>query len=711
MLVEKLIGAFIVMLLPTAYGHTISGMDSIQKQISKRSTNQPIDQIYENLPRQDIDFINFHLQELTSYNGSDCDVCKNRITYGQSLINKQPNDQHLISLLLFKYCMVLNDNDESECDNVDFFITTNSQNNEIPIDKFDSGIAAATSINFFDNDFIQMLKHINVSSDLTLEYYCFYKDSKSCDLPETPSIDIYDFDSKWPTKLPKHYQEPIYNRTSRETFNVLHISDFHNQLRFEMASEANCSQGLCCLPESYNEDLPKIKNHNFTQVFLDEDPSLNNQSYEISFYPDAYYDSDSKFVKGDYYDYPKYRGWDFEYQPVTTFGSYQCDPPEILLNNSLIHIGQTTSENNYEFSLFTGDIVDHDVVHCNANTTKFAEIRSYKIMKHFLGDLPVFPTLGNHDTFPYGQLPPLKYYNQSNFNDSDYHWNDDLMSKLWTSNEWLPESDQQQIKSHYSGFSTVTSRGLKVISLNSNCYYQKNLWSYIDLETDPDLFGQWSFLIDELIESESKDQRVWILAHIPSGDSDALPIQSKIFAKIIERFSPYTIANIFFGHTHKDQFKVLYDNNEEPVNMAWISQAITPLGPSNPSWRYYEVEDESFNIINGYNYYTKLNETFTNNGIEPEWQYEYNPRSTYDPDGKWPERAPLNATFWNEFVVSKLKNQSNIEFNQMYSNLLHRFAPNSPKCDNGSAISDGCYNSNYCDVTGFLSDEYQKCLR
>lgn len=687
-----------------AAAQAVYGLNVIQKQLDARAANF-LDPIYDSLSRQDADFINVHLRELSAYDGSDCDKCKNKIRYGKQLLEHEPDKKHLISLLLFRYCIVEHSGSQSKCDNKDFFVTTNTRANVNAADVASSfdGWSGTASVSFHDNDFLQMLLHFNESSELDLEYYCYYKSSGACDLPGTPDISRYNLDSLWPDKQEKHYSEPVYNKTDRETFNVLHVSDFHNQLRFQVGAEANCSQGLCCLPETYNEDLVGVSDYNFTTQLASSDG--------VSFYPDAHYDESGTYIKGEYYDFPAYRGWDFGMKPATTFGSYACDPPEVLLNNSLKIINETIGDNKYEFSLFTGDIVDHDLYHDDANFTKTEEIRSYQIMKHFLQDIPVYPTLGNHDAFPYGQMATLSTSNHLNLADSDYHWNEELMAQLWTSNGWLPANQQLELRNHYAGFLVTTHRGLKVISLNSNCWYQKNLWSYINLETEFDSFGQWQFLIDELVESEANDQRVWILAHIPSGDYDALPIQSHIFAKVVERFSPYTIANVFFGHTHRDQFKILFSSDGEPVNMAWVSQAITPLGTSNPSWRYYEVEDESFNIVNVFHYYTPLNETFTNHGDEPEWKFEYSARDTYDPNHTWPERAALNATFWNDYVLANIKNETNVDFNQLYTNLLHRFAPDIPDCNNNSRVSDECYTVNWCYSGTFLSDEYQKCQR
>lgn len=692
------------MWLTTVTAITIPGFRSLHKQqLAKRDANL-IDTIYNNLAYRDTDWINRHLPNLTNVTGDLCDKCKHKMRYAKTLLQENPEKDHLISLLLFKYCLVLNKNQESKCDNIDFFVTTTTSNTRVKSPLYDGGVDGASSINFYDNDFLRVLKAFNTSSDLDLEYYCYYK-AGACKLPKTPSLDsLYQFLSKLPQKPEKAYRAPV-SAEKNELFNVLHISDFHIQLRFTVGSESNCSQGLCCLPESYNTKLTN-SSYNFTSLYLAAGNTA--KSFELSFYPDAHYLDNGTYVTGEYYNLPAGRGYNSETLPASTFGAYLCDIPEVLMNNTLKYISSFMNDKKFEFTVFTGDLVDHDVLHCDANTTKTAEIKSFNLMKHFLKQIPVYPTLGNHDTFPYGQLTPASM----NF-DQSYNWNDELMAKLWINNGWLNATKSDFLKNHYSGFSTITSRGLKVIALNSNCYYQKNLWAYVNMTSNFDVFGQWQFLIDELIESERIDQRVWIMSHIPSSDYDALPLQSEIFQRIVKRFSPYTIANIFYGHTHRDQFKILYSSNSTDVQsalqVAWISQSVTPDAYNNPSWRYYEVEDKTFNIINSYNYFTKLNETFVNGGEEPVWNFEYSARKLYDPDGKWPITAPLNATFWHTYVAANLKNQTNIEFNQLYSNMQYRQSPYVPECRNGSEVSTTCRHENWCDVSNFLSYDYIKC--
>lgn len=695
-----------VLLIAIASGFILPGLPKLQYQLQTRSlavrSESLIDTIYDDLDYESQDFINENLAKLKKFNGSQCDTCKNRLTFARDLVHSQPGKQHLISLLLYKDCV--NKKSDSKCAQIDFFLTTTSKNKQKLLGDLEGGVDSATSVDFFDNDFLHMIKNFNVSSETDMEYYCYFKQKGACDLPQAKEVDM---SSYWPKKDDKFTKEPQYKVSNRTLFNVLHLSDFHIQYRYTVGAESMCESDPCCMPESVNKTLP-TSHYNFTSIYSNIDSA--SSTFKYSFYPKAHYNQDGKYVKGEYYDLPKHRGFESVSLPASTFGAYYCDPPQILINNSMRYVGKVLQDKKFEFAIFTGDMVDHDEYHCDLETTKRAETDIANVIKQNLKDIPVFPTLGNHDTFPYGQMAPISLDKNHSL-----QYNAELMAKLWTENGWLPKNLTTELKTHYAGFATVTKRGLKVISLNSNAYYQKNLWAYINISQEPDLFGQWKFLVDELVESEKNGQRVWIMAHIPTGDTDTLPIQSHIFSKIVERFSPYTIAHIFFGHTHQDQFRVLYSSNgtdaKDAINMAYVSQSITPLSEYNPSWRYYEVEDESFNIINSYNYYTPLNSTFVNGGEEPEWKFEYSARDTYDPKGEWPKTAPLNATFWHTYVSQKLGDKKNIDFNQKYMGLQYRQSPYVPQCKNDSSITSECYTLNYCVVSTFLSDAYAKCLK
>ena len=87
--------------------------------------------------------------------------------------------------------------------------------------------------------------------------------------------------------------------------------------------------------------------------------------------------------------------------------------------------------------------------------------------------------------------------------------------------------------------------------------------------------------------------QVHILSHIPPGNGDCWTIFSREFAKIINRFES-TVAAQFYGHTHKDEYKIFYDtvNVTRPVNVAWIAPSLTTYSKLNPGYRTYTIDGQ-----------------------------------------------------------------------------------------------------------------------
>lgn len=596
--------------------------------------------------------ISYALQEASRTNDT-CGACVGRLAIGKSLSLVRPD---LVPATFEKWC---NDNKYATQANC----ATSFHRNTVD--------ASTTGSNFAD--MLQLMDPYGYDGQL----YCHYKDNAACPKPKTPNVTLSHL---WPKKEAKHMVAPVSN--SSDTFNVLHISDFHIELDYTVGAEVNCSTSMCCTPHSINTK---------------SNSSIGSASHWNSFYIGSHYvDSNFSFVRGDQVPNP-FQGVSI---PAPSFGHYECDAPELLINSSLNNVVDFAKSNNldFEFALFTGDLVDHDEIrYTDYKVTVESEQYIMRDMKSRLGDMPVYPVLGNHDTFPYGELAQEGY----GFSNKD-SWNADMLAEIYQDYGWLDAKAANYARHHYTGFSVTTKQGLKVVSLNSNAFYKKNHYCYWN-STAPDSFGQWEFLIEELVESEKNNQRVWIITHIPPI-SDALPLPSKIFGEIVERFSPSTIAGIFFGHTHLDQFNLLYAKDvksiENVVNMAWISQAVTPWVENNPAWRYYEVDSQTFSIMNSYNYYSKLNDTFTNEGQEPEWLFEYSARDVYNVT--WPSTAPLNATYWH-MVAEKVK--TDVSYRQLYENLAKRWSPYVPDCTKGTNCQ-----TDYCFLSTFNLDDYDTCI-
>ena len=147
------------------------------------------------------------------------------------------------------------------------------------------------------------------------------------------------------------------------------------------------------------------------------------------------------------------------------------------------------------------------------------------------------------------------------FSNSDSSWNYDYLSSLWQNNHWIDAKAAQDVKTQFGAYAVSNPpglQGLKIISINTDFWYIDNIFNYVNY-TNPDTNNMFKFLISELEESEAAKQRVWIIGHVPSGYSggEALPNPTALFQSIVVRFSPSTIAAVFWGHTHLDQVRRL----------------------------------------------------------------------------------------------------------------------------------------------------------
>ena len=200
------------------------------------------------------------------------------------------------------------------------------------------------------------------------------------------------------------------------------------------------------------------------------------------------------------------------------------------------------------------------------------------------------------------------------------------------------------------------------------------MFNYIH-STDPDFSGMLRFLTDELFAAERKGERVWILGHVLTGwtGAEALDKPANLFFQIVSRFTPHTIAAIFFGHTHQDHFSVFYRaqsgasrdisrHTRDARTVSFVGPSVTPLTNVNPSFRVYQVDPITFDVYDYDQYYTPVDE-FDSLQAGPIWRHLYNARDTYGDmrasvqhhnyhapvslnGTAWPRAAPLNASFW-----------------------------------------------------------------
>jgi sphingomyelin phosphodiesterase len=125
---------------------------------------------------------------------------------------------------------------------------------------------------------------------------------------------------------------------------------------------------------------------------------------------------------------------------------------------------------NASFAIFTGDVTSHDKAwQLSRAYQQYEETQTYLTFKAQFGGMPLYPSLGNHDSFPSDQNTPF-WWAQNGAVD-EFQWEYDLYAYLWSSNGWLDQSTAQVAQTHYGAYSTVTPQGLKIISINTDFWY------------------------------------------------------------------------------------------------------------------------------------------------------------------------------------------------------------------------------------------------
>ncbi|KAI9810202.1 MAG: hypothetical protein M1827_006648 [Pycnora praestabilis] len=468
------------------------------------------------------------------------------------------------------------------------------------------------------------------------QYICNSFSSTLCPMPTTNPLNVT---SLFPKPKPANATAPA---ASGERVKVLHLSDFHLDPRYSVASEANCTAGLCCRSNVHNAVSAQIA------------------------------------------------------LPAPLYGAYQCDTPYFLALAALQSIGSLTGTGNgnssFAWTVYTGDLVSHDPqTQLSRAYTEYAEVSVYEMFKEYIAG-PVFPVLGNHDTNPEAIDSPHSLPGPLG---QQFSWNYDHVTSLWQQDGWINSTTAADAALHYAAYSVKNQYGLRIITMNTDFWYHSNYFNFINT-TNPDVSGMLGFLIQELQAAEDAGERVWILGHVLTGWDGSNPIDNPtdLFYQIVDRYSPHVIANVFFGHTHEDEIMIYYANNGTIQNSAnaltpgWIAPSVTPLTNLNSGFRMYEVDTGSFDIYEAYTFYADVNSFPNLTSSGPTYQFEYSTRDTYGPSSNWSSTAPLNAQFWHGVTEAMETNRTLVE---QFNTYQGKSSVKTPNC-----TSDACATAKIC---------------
>ncbi|XP_005487813.1 cyclic GMP-AMP phosphodiesterase SMPDL3A isoform X2 [Zonotrichia albicollis] len=372
------------------------------------------------------------------------------------------------------------------------------------------------------------------------------------------------------------------------------------------------------------------------------------------------------------------------------FGDFLCDSPYQLILSAFEFMND--SKEQVSFMIWTGDSPPH--VPINELSTKLVISiigNLSSTIRNFFPDLQVFPALGNHDYWPQDQLPVTtsEVYN--------------AVADFWK--PWL--NDEAIHTFRKGGFytqlfeSSNSHQPLRIISLNTNLYYSPNKVT-VNI-TDP--ANQFAWLEDILETSSQKQEKVYIIGHVPVGylpyARNTTAIREYYNERLVKIFRKYSsvIAGQFFGHTHRDSIMVLLDEEEKPVNSLFVAPAVTPVKSvlqtesNNPGVRLYQYDLFDYSLLDLWQFYLDLRDANKKN--ESNWKLEYILTKTYGIEDLKPESLYEMA--------KQLSMPHSTLFEQYYSNYIVSY-------DKTILCEEGCKTCQICAIQYLDSSSYTDCI-
>lgn len=193
-------------------------------------------------------------------------------------------------------------------------------------------------------------------------------------------------------------------------------------------------------------------------------------------------------------------------------------------------------------------------------------------------------------------------------------------------------------KAGYYTYDLKDGSGGKMVMLNTVVFST----SYNNsCETSPahPAAGELSWLQGILRKNGAKKGKLWIAAHIPPSIDVYKTINGKgtcaenassmwtdscnrVFQAMVIKYAS-AIGAGFAGHTHMDDFRLLYDTKGTPVYFMHITPAVSPLFGNNPGFQSLTYNKSTSKLLDSKTYYFSLNTT------DPAWTFEYDFRKTY----------------------------------------------------------------------------------
>jgi len=257
-------------------------------------------------------------------------------------------------------------------------------------------------------------------------------------------------------------------------------------------------------------------------------------------------------------------------------------------------------------------------------------------VKAAFGSTPVFGTAGNHEGAPINQFR-LELGGEGSRR---------LFAPLaeqWGGYGWLDAAAQAQLAAggYYTtlvpGVATPDGRPLRLVVLHPGYHMSDNYYTLLD--HDIDVANETAWMRDTVERAAADGELVWVLTHHPPNDGDYAPaFMNGFFAPLVARHRE-TVRHVFSGHTHKAEVQLLWANATnssrlEPAVAVYVGAAPTPYGGVNPTFRVYDVDAATMEVVDYTDYTVDLAAQGLLNQVAREpaarWRASYSAKAAYN---------------------------------------------------------------------------------
>jgi hypothetical protein len=318
--------------------------------------------------------------------------------------------------------------------------------------------------------------------------------------------------------------------------------------------------------------------------------------------------------------------WDaiFKTSAVTALPGYGSESNYTLLSRALD--SAAAKAKSPVMVIFPGDILGHgfDTAFYNLyGSVAPAALKPfiYKTVSFFVlqiksrfPDIPVLFTLGNNDAYAgdYALVAGGDFLSETA----------PLFMDQWLDGKVTPAEFTSTYKA--GGYFTMESglSSLRLVSLNSVLFS-----THRPAPVPGDAaFVQMDWFEDQLDAAKAAGQKVYVLTHVPMGADIFQTVRTFMdgtgrisavrlmwhddyhdrFLQIMENHKDMNVV-FFSGHTHMDEFRLLYDagrvSNPDPI---FGQPAVSPIFGNNPGYRLIHVSAPTWDLQNYTTYYLPL---------------------------------------------------------------------------------------------------------